>query len=83
MQENVSGNCAFFRNIVVKNSSNYLYKYVSAVTRFYQTRNNNKFQHNAMQNRNFGNSYFPCIIKKRNNLSLEIPKTVSYEVASI
>ena len=58
MQENVSGNCAFFRNIVVKNSSNYLYKYVSAVTRFYQTRNNNKFQHMPCKTETLGTHTF-------------------------
>ena len=66
--------------IVMKKSPNYLLKYVSTVHLCYQTRNSEKCSHMSCKTEYFANSYFPYTIKEWNNLSLEIPKSVSYEV---
>ena len=71
--------CLFYE-IVVKKSPNYLYNYVSTVNQSYQTRSSDKFLHMCCRTKYFANSFFRYTIKEWNNLSLEIRKSVSYEV---
>ena len=70
--------CIFYK-IVVNKSLNYLYNYVSAVNKSYQTGSGNKFLHMCFRTEYFANSFFPYTIKEWNNLSQEIRKSVSYE----
>ena len=61
-------------------SPNYLYNYISTANQSYQTRSSDKFLHMCCRTEYFANSFFSYTVKEWNNLSLEIHKSVSYEV---
>ena len=72
--------CLFYKTVVNK-SWNYFYNYASTINQQpYQTRSSNKFLQMSCLTEYFANSYFPHTIKKWNNLSLKMCKSVSYEV---
>ena len=61
-------------------SPNYLYNYVSTVNHSCQTRSGGKFLCMSCRTEYFANSFFLYIIRERNDLSLDICLSVSYEV---
>ena len=69
-----------FHKIVVNKSPNYLYNYVSTVNHSCQTRSGGKFLCMSCRTEYFANSFFLYIIRERNDLSLDICLSVSYEV---
>ena len=72
--------CLFYKTVVNK-PWNYFYNYASTINQQpYQTRSSNKFLQMFCLTEYFANSYFPHTIKKWNNLSLKMCKSVSYEV---